>query len=77
MAWLGSHSFNNRTEADYKELASYVKQLDADVIALQEVENSDYASKVFDDDYNYYFSTKTWVQRVGVAVRKSKGFKSF
>ncbi|WP_206483646.1 endonuclease/exonuclease/phosphatase family protein [Thalassotalea sp. G2M2-11] len=75
IAWLGSHKFNQRTEKDYKELARYARQLDADVIALQEVENSDYARKVFGDDYDYYFSTKNWVQRVGVAVRKSKGYQ--
>lgn len=75
IAWLGSHKFNKRTDNDYKELARYAKQLDADVIALQEVENSYYARKVFGDDYDYYFSTKDWVQRVGVAVRKSKGYQ--
>jgi len=73
IAWLGSHGFNKRTENDYKELARYAKQLNADVIALQEVENSDYARKVFGDEYDYYFSSKNWVQRLGVAVRKSKG----
>jgi len=75
IAWLGSHGFNKRTETDYKELARYAKQLDADVIALQEVENSAYARKVFGDEFDYYFSTKNWVQRVGVAVRKSKGYQ--
>lgn len=75
IAWLGSHGFNKHTENDYKELTKYAKQLDADVIALQEVENSDYARKVFGDDYDYYFTKRNWVQRMGVAVRKSKGFQ--
>ena len=75
IAWLGSHKFNTRTPADYERLAQYAKQLDADVIALQEVENGEYARKVFGDEYNYYFSTKNWVQRVGVAVRKSTGYQ--
>ncbi len=74
IAWLGSHENNQRTAADYQMLASYAKQLDADIIALQEVENEYWARKVFGDDYDYYFSTKDWVQRVGVAVKKSKGF---
>jgi len=39
IAWLGSHKFNTRTPDDYALLAKYAKQLDADVIALQEVEN--------------------------------------
>lgn len=76
IAWLGSHKFNKRTPVDYMELARYAKQLDADVIALQEVENAEYARKVFGDKYNYYFSKKDWVQRVGVAVKKSIGYKA-
>ncbi|NQY48843.1 MAG: endonuclease/exonuclease/phosphatase family protein [Colwellia sp.] len=74
IAWLGSHEYNQRSEADYQQLANYAKQLDADVIALQEVESEYWARKVFGDDYDYYFSTKDWVQRVGVAVKKSQGF---
>jgi len=73
IAWLGSHEYNQRTDADYKKLALYAKQLNADVIALQEVESEYWARKVFGNDYNYYFSTKDWVQRVGVAVKKSQG----
>jgi endonuclease/exonuclease/phosphatase family metal-dependent hydrolase len=74
IAWLAEHKYNKRTEQDYQALAAYAKQLDADVIALQEVEGSALASKVFGDDYDYYFSTNDWVQRVGVAVKKSMGF---
>ncbi|WP_157443065.1 endonuclease/exonuclease/phosphatase family protein [Colwellia piezophila] len=74
IAWLGSHEYNQRSEADYQQLALYAKQLNADVIALQEVESEYWARKVFGDDYDYYFSTKDWVQRVGVAVKKSQGF---
>jgi len=74
IAWLGSHEYNQRTSADYQQLAQYAKQLNADVIALQEVESEEWAQKVFGDDYDYYFSTKDWVQRVGVAVKKSQGF---
>ena len=74
IAWLGSHEYNKRSVEDYQKLAQYAKQLDADVIALQEVESEYWARKVFGDDYDYYFSTKDWVQRVGVAVKKSKGF---
>jgi endonuclease/exonuclease/phosphatase family metal-dependent hydrolase len=73
IAWLGSHEYNERKETDYQQLANYAKALNADVIALQEVENKDWARKVFGDNYDYYFSTKDWVQRVGVAVKKSAG----
>jgi len=75
IAWLGSHKYNKRIPADYAQLAKYASQLDADVIALQEVENGEWASKVFGDGYDYYFSTRNYVQRVGVAVKKSSGYK--
>ncbi|MCJ8321451.1 MAG: endonuclease/exonuclease/phosphatase family protein [Colwellia sp.] len=75
IAWLGSHGYNKRVDDDYKQLANYASQLDADVIALQEVEDGEWASKVLGDGYDYYFSTRNYVQRVGVAVKKSSGYK--
>ena len=75
IAWLGSHEYNKRKPTDYQQLANYAKQLNADVIALQEVENEQWARKVFGNEYDFYFSTKDWVQRVGVAVKKSAGIK--
>lgn len=75
IAWLGSHEYNKRLPTDYDELARYAKILDADVIALQEVESPKWAKKVFGDEYEYYFSTKDWVQRVGYAVKKSIRYK--
>jgi len=71
--WLGSHEYNKRQPTDYKQLANYARQLNADVIALQEVEDEYWARKVFGNEYDFYFSTKDWVQRVGVAVRKTAG----
>jgi endonuclease/exonuclease/phosphatase family metal-dependent hydrolase len=76
IAWLGSHEYNKRSDADYQELARYAAQLDADVIAMQEVESAEWAKKVLGDDYEFFFTTKDWVQRVGVAVRKSSGYKA-
>ncbi|MBA6338598.1 MULTISPECIES: endonuclease/exonuclease/phosphatase family protein [unclassified Colwellia] len=73
IAWLGSHEYNKRKSDDYQQLAVYAKQLDADVIALQEVEDENWAKMVFGNEYDFYFSTKDWVQRVGVAVKKSAG----
>jgi endonuclease/exonuclease/phosphatase family metal-dependent hydrolase len=75
IAWLSSHEYNKRLPADYVELARYAKILDADVIALQEVESPKWAKKVFGDEYEYHFSTKDWVQRVGYAVKKSLLYK--
>ena len=76
IAWLGSHEYNQRKDTDYEKLARYARELDADVIALQEVESEKWAKKVFGDEYDYFFTTKDWVQRVGVAVRKSSGYKA-
>lgn len=76
IAWLGSHEYNKRSDADYKELARYATQLDADVIAMQEVESAEWARKILGDDYEFFFTTKDWVQRVGVAVRKNSGYKA-
>ena len=76
IAWLGSHEYNQRNQADYQKLAHYAEQLDADVVALQEVESAKWAKKVLGDDYDYYFTTKDWVQRVGVAVRKNSGYQA-
>ncbi len=76
IAWLGSHKFNKRVPADYHQLSNYAKLLDADVIALQEVESREYARKVFGDDYDYYFSTRNYAQRVGVAIKKSSGYQA-
>jgi endonuclease/exonuclease/phosphatase family metal-dependent hydrolase len=76
IAWLGSHEYNQRQAADYQKLARYARELDADVIALQEVESAKWAQKVFGDEYDYFFTTKDWVQRVGVAVKKNSGYKA-
>ncbi len=76
IAWLGSHEYNQRQATDYQKLARYARELDADVIALQEVESAKWAKKVFGDEYDYFFTTKDWVQRVGVAVRKTSGLQA-
>lgn len=72
--WLGSTSHNTRTENDYRLLSNYAASLNADVVALQEVEDASWARKIFGDDYNYYFSSRkpdtAGQQRVGFAVRK-------
>lgn len=75
IAWLGSSENNPRIADDYKILARYAAQLDADVIALQEVEDATWANKVFGDKYEYFFSTRNNIQRVGFAVKKSSGYQ--
>ncbi|MBU3022615.1 endonuclease/exonuclease/phosphatase family protein [Aestuariibacter sp. A3R04] len=72
--WLSDHENNVRTEKDYQELRDYTQQLNADVIALQEIESVALTQKALGDDYDVYVSSKDWFQRVGVAVRKSAGY---
>ncbi len=60
-----------RTPADYDRLAGYAQQLDADIIALQEVDGPEAAARVFlPDNYDLYFSSRANPQRTGFAVRK-------
>ena len=71
IAWLGSHKYNQRSTTDYQSLAVYAKLLNADIIALQEVEDAYWAKKVFGEHYDFYFSSRESTQRVGVAIKKS------
>lgn len=69
--WLGDNKYNQRTSEDYRQLQHSAQQLNADVIALQEVGSADDARKVLGNDYAYYFSTRDADQRVGFAVKKT------
>ncbi len=61
-----------REKEDYERLQQYAGELDADVIALQEVDGAEAAARVFSSDaYNFYFSERNNVQRTGFAVRKT------
>ena len=54
---------------DYLQLKDYAKDLEADIIALQEVDGMDAAQQVFNpEDYNFYFSSRNNPQRTGFAV---------
>lgn len=72
--WLGSQN-NQRTPSDYEELKGYANQLDADVIALQEVESAEYALKVLGDKYSYVFTNNSGAQRVGIAYKPMQGYE--
>jgi 5'-nucleotidase (lipoprotein e(P4) family) len=63
-----------RTEADLKGLQSYAKRLNADVIALQEVDGAALAAKIF-PGYNFCFTKRIPVQNVGFAIRKDLPFR--
>lgn len=61
-----------RTQADYDALKRYANRLNADVIALQEVDGPQAASRVFDPKvYNFHFESRNSVQRVGFAYKKA------
>jgi endonuclease/exonuclease/phosphatase family metal-dependent hydrolase len=73
MRWLTTtETENNRRNAqDFDRLKRIARSIDADIIALQEVENAETAFKVFGDEYEYYFSNRrNTLMRVGFAVRK-------
>lgn len=56
---------------DFRFLQDYVEDLEADVIALQEVDGEAAAQKVIsDEDYNFFFSRRNNPMRTGFAVRK-------
>ncbi|MEP7314076.1 MAG: endonuclease/exonuclease/phosphatase family protein [Pseudomonadota bacterium] len=58
-----------RSTGDLAALARYARQLDADIIALQEVENAATAALVF-AGYDFCFTRRGEPQNVGFAIRK-------
>ncbi|MEJ1979209.1 MAG: hypothetical protein WDN49_26940 [Acetobacteraceae bacterium] len=61
-----------KVAADIALLRRYAAILDADVVALQEVDGPGIAAAIFPpDQYALYFTNDPVVQRVGVAVRRS------
>lgn len=60
-----------RSDDDYERLKRYAEILDADIIALQEVDGAEAASRVFDPTlYKFYFSNRNNKMRTGFAVKK-------
>ena len=60
-----------RTEADFAALRAAVLVLDADIVALQEVNGPEAAARVFPpEEYAFYFSARNNTQRTGFAVRR-------
>jgi endonuclease/exonuclease/phosphatase family metal-dependent hydrolase len=59
---------HSRDSADFGRLAAYARQLDADVIAFQEVQDAASASLVF-GDYRICIATGRGLQHAGFAVR--------
>lgn len=63
-----------RSSRDFAVLARYARVLDADVIALQEVDGPDAARLVF-PDHDFCFTTRRHVQNTGFAVRRGIEFR--
>ncbi len=59
----------------FERLRHYAGLLDADVVALQEVDGPDAAARIFPPDrYRLHFTRDTVVQRVGFAIRTGIAF---
>ena len=60
-----------RSAAEFDRLRQYALQLDADVVAMEEVDGRDMAARVFPPDrYSIHMTRDFVVQRVGFAVRR-------
>ncbi len=60
-----------RQETDFTRLAAYVRQLNADVIAIEEVDGARSAAPLFPRDmYSVHMTNDRVMQRVGIAVRR-------
>jgi endonuclease/exonuclease/phosphatase family metal-dependent hydrolase len=60
-----------REEADLAALAGYARRLDADIVALQEVDGPKAAARIFDPAaYAFFFAHERDIQRTGFAVRR-------
>lgn len=74
MEWLNRSNNTGpvkRTNADYQKLAEYAEALDADIIAVQEVDGPEAAIRVFDPGvYDVHMSSRNHTQRTGFVYRK-------
>jgi endonuclease/exonuclease/phosphatase family metal-dependent hydrolase len=60
-----------RSDDDFVRLAQYAKELNADVVAIQEIDGFAAASRVFPrDQYSIHMTRDHVVQRVGIVVRR-------
>ncbi|MEY4760297.1 MAG: hypothetical protein RLZZ200_153 [Pseudomonadota bacterium] len=63
-----------RSGPDFAQLARYARELDADVVALQEVEDAETAGRVF-PGYRFCLSGRRLTQNLGFAVRNGIPFR--
>jgi endonuclease/exonuclease/phosphatase family metal-dependent hydrolase len=74
LAWLDSREGEGllrRTNEDFARLAGYARRIDADVIAVQEVDGEEALRRVFPaPDYDLHTTTGSSRQQVGFAWRR-------
>lgn len=75
IAWLNHNDSEGeipRNPADYGRLQEYARRLDADIVALQEVDGKEAALRVFDPAvYAFHFtSDEGYLQRTGFAYKR-------
>jgi endonuclease/exonuclease/phosphatase family metal-dependent hydrolase len=64
-----------RASEDFDRLRQYATQLDADVIAIQEVDGREVAARIFPPDrYSIHMTRDDVVQRVGIVVRRGLAY---
>ncbi len=63
-----------RSNEDIAALRKHARRLDADVIALQEVDGPEAAKRVF-PHHEFCFSTRVHVQNIGFAIRRGLPFR--
>lgn len=64
----------DRSPEDFAAMARYARELDADVLALQEVDGPG-AAELFLDGYDYCFTSRANVQKNGFAIRRGIPFR--
>jgi endonuclease/exonuclease/phosphatase family metal-dependent hydrolase len=63
---------NTRNAGDFARLSEYARRLDADIVALQEIDGPEAAARVFDPrDYEFHFAHEPDIQRAGFAWKRS------
>ena len=63
-----------RSSPDFARLAAYARELDADVVAFQEVEDAATAARIF-TDHGFCLSSRRLTQNLGFAVRRGISFR--
>jgi endonuclease/exonuclease/phosphatase family metal-dependent hydrolase len=64
-----------RQQEDFDRLRAYAEELNADLVAIEEVDNADTARRVFPaETYSIHLSRDRVRQRVGIAVRRGLAY---